>query len=98
MALGAQRLVACEKSYFFVTFSPLNAHIFSPSQVESFPINTSVLIHNFSFTTGAVQEEGDSRSFGRSSIISLFFLGIFLSFCILSKMNLYLFLLDNYLI
>jgi len=42
-------------------------------QVEIFPVNTALLIHNFSFRTGSVQEEGDSRSFRRNfSIFSLF--------------------------
>ncbi|AES88506.1 hypothetical protein MTR_4g057010 [Medicago truncatula] len=42
----------------------MEAHAFSPSQVETFPINTAFHIHNFSFRTGSVQEEGDSRSQG----------------------------------
>jgi len=41
---------------------PGKTHAFSPSQVETFPINTAFLIHNFSFRTGAVPEEGDFRS------------------------------------
>jgi len=32
-------------------------------QVEILPINTTFLIHNFSFRIGAIQEEGDTRSF-----------------------------------
>jgi hypothetical protein len=44
------------------------------NQVKTLQINTPFLIHNISFRTGAVQEEGDSRSFMRSfSIFSLFF-------------------------
>jgi len=77
---GARSPVSCEKSHIFLTFFPLKARDFSPSQEETFPINTIFVIHNFSFRIGVVQEEGDSRSFRRSSIFSL----TFLSFCNLS--------------
>jgi len=42
----------------------LESHVFSPSLVENLPINTAFLIRNLSFRTGAVQEEGASRSQG----------------------------------
>jgi len=64
-----------QKKLHFVTFSPLEVHVFSPSQVSTFPINTTFLIHNFLFRTGAVQEEGDFRSFRRSYIFFLSFFG-----------------------
>jgi len=54
-----------------MTFFPLKARDFSPSQVETFPINTALIIRNFSLRTGAVQLEGDSRSFMGSFIFSL---------------------------
>ena len=61
------------KKVTFVTFSTPRACIISPSQVETFPVNTTFLIHNFSFITGEVQEEGDSRSHMRSYIVFLSF-------------------------
>jgi len=57
-------MVTCEKKSLSVTFLPLEAHVFSPSLMENFPINTDFLIHNFSFRIGVVQEEGDSKSQG----------------------------------
>jgi hypothetical protein len=59
-ASGVWRLA--KESYILWLLSPLKAREFSPSKVETFPINTAFLIHNFSFRTRAVQEEGDSRS------------------------------------
>jgi hypothetical protein len=37
------------KKSLFVTFLPLEGHVFCPSKVETFSINTVFLIHNFSF-------------------------------------------------
>ena len=68
---GARYQMTCEKKSHFMTFFPLKARDFSPSQVETFPINTALIIRNFSLRTGAVQLEGDSRSFMGSFIFSL---------------------------
>jgi len=63
--LGALRRFKNRLSHcYFSLMRPWKTHTFSPSQMETFPINTAFLIHNFSLRTGAVQEEGDSRSQG----------------------------------
>jgi len=67
----------------FPTFLWVKPALRAQLQVKIFPINTVFLIHNFSFRTEAVQEEGDSKSFNRSFYYLLVFLGyvfIFLEF------------------
>jgi len=56
-------LKKCGEKMSFLAFLWAKPAFSAQTQVETLPVNTTFLIHNFSFRTGVVQEEGDSRSF-----------------------------------
>ena len=57
LAICAGRMVPCRKSRFLWVFLPWKTRYFGRKSMETFPINTAFLIHNFSFITRVVQEE-----------------------------------------